>query len=413
MNSRKSSPVRPFLPYGKQSIDDSDIAAVAETLRGDFLTTGPKVGEFEQAFAHQVGAAEAVACANGTAALHLAAMALGLGPGDTVLAPSMSFMASANGPHYTGARIEFMDCDPNAGLVTVDDLREALQRAGGKAKAAVIVHLNGETCDMTALRAETQARGMFLIEDACHALATRYGHSGEPVGNAMAQVGACAHSDMACFSLHPVKTLTTGEGGVVTTNDPKVAARLRRLRAHGIERDAGQFENREMAFAPDGSANPWYHELGQLGFNYRLTDIACALGLSQLRRLEEFAARRRELKAIYDRLFDGFQPKVRAVATRQDCDPCRHLYPVLIDFEGLGTDRATVMRALHGEGIGTQVHYIPVHRQPYYRRLSPDLELPGADAYYRRALSLPFYVGMSDDDPKRVVEALRRVLPGA
>ncbi len=399
---------RPFLPYGKQSIDETDIAAVADALRGDFLTTGPKVGEFETAFAARVGAAEAVACANGTAALHLAAMALDIGPGDVVLAPAMSFMASANGPRYTGARIEFMDCDADTGLVTVETLRDALKRAGGRAKAAVVVHLNGEVCDMAAIRAETQAHGMFLIEDACHALASRYGH-----GGAMVEVGACVHSDLACFSLHPVKTMTTGEGGAITTHDPAIAMRLRRLRSHGIERDADRFEQADMALAPDGTPNPWYHELGELGFNYRLTDIACALGLSQLRRLEEFVARRKALKRRYDRLLSGFHPRVKPVATRQDCDPCRHLYPVLIDFEGLGTHRAAVMRALQAEGIGTQVLYIPVHRQPYYRCLAPAPNLPGADEYYRRTLSLPFYAGMADDDPDRVVEALRRVLRGA
>lgn len=397
---------KPFLPYGKQWIDDADIAAVSDALRGEFLTTGPMVERFEKAFARQVGAREAVVCANGTAALHLAAMALGLGPGDTVLAPAMSFLASANGPHYTGARIVFMDCDPDTGLVTPAAFTDALRRAGGKAAAAVIVHLNGEVRDLPEISALASRYGVRLIEDACHAIGTRHADG----KGGMAEIGSCAFSDMACFSLHPVKTITMGEGGVVTTNDAELARAMRRLRSHGIERDAARFQLPDMAFAADGAANPWFHEMPSPGYNYRATDFACALGLSQLGRLPHFIERRKTLKARYDRLFAGLDARLRVVPTAQDCDPCRHLYPALIDYAAFGTTRAQVMTALKEKGIGTQVHYIPVHRQPYYRELNPALELKGAEAYYDKALSLPLYAQMADSDADRVADALARVL---
>lgn len=394
-----------FLPYGKQTITEADLLAVREALLAPMLTTGPKVAEFEAGFATCTGAAEAVACANGTAALHIAAIALGLGPDDVVLAPTMSFLASANGPHYTGARIVFMDCDPATGLVTRETFLEALERAGGRASAAVIVHLNGEYADMAGIAAEARPRGIRLIEDACHAIGTRFAHEG-----AMAEVGSCVHSDMACFSLHPVKTITMGEGGVVTTNDPELARKMRLARSHGLERDASRFTNRDLAFDEGGQANPWYYEMAEPGYNYRATDFQCALGLSQLAQLPQFIERRKALKARYDRLFDGFDARVAVVPTRQDCDPCRHLYPALIDFEAAGKSRAEVAKALHARGVGTQVHYIPIHRQPYYRAMAPGLALPGADAYYARALSLPLYPLMADTDADRVVAALREVL---
>ncbi len=394
-----------FLPYGKQTITETDLLAVREALLAPYLTTGPKVGEFEQAFASYTGAGNAVACSNGTAALHLAAMALGIQSGDIVLAPSQSFLASANGPGYCGARIVFMDCDPDTGLVTRETFLDAVKRAGGPVKAAVVVHLNGEMADMAGIAAEAKPRGIRLIEDACHAIGTRFAH-----GGGMAEVGSCKHSDLACFSLHPVKTITMGEGGVVTTNDAEMARQMRLDRSHGLERDASRFSNRELAFGEDGSANPWYYEMAAPGYNYRATDFACALGHSQLSQLPHFMERRKALKARYDRLFADFHPHVSVVRTAQDCDPCRHLYPVLIDFKALGTTRDALAKKLHMLGIGTQVHYIPIHWQPYYKALNPGLSLPGAEEYYRRALSLPLYPLMSDTDCDRVANALRSVL---
>lgn len=397
---------KPFLPYGKQTITEADEAAVVQALHAPLLTTGPKVDEFEAAFAQRFGAKEAVACANGTAALHLAAMVLDLGPDDVVLAPAMSFVASANGPHYTGAEIVFMDCDPETGLVTPETFTEALQRAGRKVSAAVIVHLNGEWPDMAGIADIAKTKNIALIEDACHAIGTRYADG----NGTMTEVGSCQNSDIACFSLHPVKTMTMGEGGVINTNDRDLAEKMRLFRSHGLTRQAGDFTQKEMAFDAGGGANPWYYEMARPGYNYRATDIACALGLSQLRQLDHFIDRRQRLKSIYDRLFADFDRPVKPVTTRQNCDPCRHLYPVLIDFEAIGMTRKQVMERLQEEGIGTQVHYIPIHRQPYYRELNPDLSLPGAETYYERALSLPLYPLMEDGDTARVVEALAKVI---
>ena len=394
-----------YLPYGKQSITETDLAAVREALLAPLLTTGPKVPEFETAFASRVGAGHGVACSNGTAALHIACMALDIGPGDIVLAPSQSFLASANGPGYCGARIVFMDCDPHSGLVTRQTFLDALERAGGKAKAAVIVHLNGEHADMAGIAAEAAPRGIALVEDACHGLGTRFAADG-----GMAEIGSCRYSALACFSLHPVKTITMGEGGMVTTNDGEIARRMRLYRSHGLERDQSRFTRKDLAFDGDGTVNPWYYEMAEPGYNYRATDFACALGLSQLSQLDGFVERRKALKAGYDRLFAGFSRHVSVVPTAQDCDPCRHLYPVLIDFAALATTRSQVMAKLHEHGIGSQVHYIPIHWQPWYKAQNPGLSLPGAEHYYSRALSLPMYALMQDDDPRRVVDALRHAL---
>jgi UDP-4-amino-4,6-dideoxy-N-acetyl-beta-L-altrosamine transaminase len=400
---------RPFLPYGRQTITPADHAAVARALDAPLLTTGPLVDEFETAFAQRVGSREAVACSNGTAALHLAAMAIGLRGGDAVLVPSMSFVASANAPHYTGADIHFMDCDPGTGLVTAETFKEALERAAGTAiRAAVIVHLNGETADMAAISEIASARDIVLIEDACHAIGSRHAAGSQD----WAEVGSCRYSDMACFSLHPVKTITMGEGGVVTTNDPELARRLRLFRSHGISREVADFADGDLAWDGEGNANPWYYEMAEPGYNYRATDMACALGLSQLRQLDDFASRRRWLKQRYDRLFSDFDNRVRPVASVQSCDACRHLYPVLIDFDAIGATRAQFMKRLAARGVGSQVHYIPIHRQPFYRSQFPDLNLSGADSYYQRVLSLPLFPLMADSDPERVVESVAAAIAG-
>ncbi len=388
--------MEPFLPYGRHCIGDDDRAAVDAVLRSDFLTTGPAVEAFEAAFAEKVGARFAVSCSSATAGLHLAAMALGLGEGDRVAVPTLTFLATANAVRYVGAEVAFADVDPENALVTVDDFARAAEPFPNL-KALFPVHLAGQCVDMAAVHAFAKQRKMAVVEDASHALggATWAG----PVGN-------CRHSDMAVFSLHPVKTLAMGEGGVVTTNDPELRRRLTLLRGHGMVRDAERFQNRDLAFAADGTPNPWYYEMDEMGFNYRASDIACALGASQLTKLDRFVARRRDLVARYDRLLP---PNIRRVR-RVPGDTAWHIYPVLIDFEGLGIERAVVMHRLRAAGIGTQVHYLPVHRQPYYWKRYGALALPGADAYYRRTLTLPLYPSMTDADAGRVVAALSSVL---
>jgi UDP-4-amino-4,6-dideoxy-N-acetyl-beta-L-altrosamine transaminase len=393
----------PFLPYGRQVIEDDDIAAVAAALRGDFLTTGPLVGKFESALAATVRAQEAVVCSNGTAALYIAAKALGLKPGSKVIVPSLTFLATASAPHLAGAEIVFADVDPDTGLMRAEDFEWALARAGN-ADAVFNVHLNGQCGAVEAIHEIARRHGLKIVDDACHALGTSY-----RLGGAEKMVGENALSDMTVFSFHPVKTVTMGEGGAVTVNDARLADALRLHRNHGMTRDAEEFETTEDAFENPGHPNPWYYELVEPGFNWRATDIQCALGLTQLAKLTRFAARRRALAAAYDSLLAPLKPALMPVA-HTDCLPTLHLYPVLIDFAACGHTRTEVMARLRDEGIGTQVHYYPVHRQRYYADRYGRTDLPGADRYYARALSLPFYASMVLSDVVRVVEALRRVL---
>jgi UDP-4-amino-4,6-dideoxy-N-acetyl-beta-L-altrosamine transaminase len=397
-----------FLPYGRQIIEDDDIAAVTEALRADFLTTGPRVEAFEAAFAAKVGAAHAVACSNGTAALHLAMLGLEVGPGDVVIVPSITFAATANCARYQGAEVVFADVDPDSGLMTPKTLADAIGRLDGRRLRAVLpVHLSGHAAELPALKVLAEAQGAVLVEDACHAAGTRMAFDNRPE-----QVGDGRHSAMACFSFHPVKTMTTGEGGMVTTNDAAMAARMAALRSHGITRNPAAFVAQELSLDSSGEANPWSYEMQALGYNYRLPDLLCALGLSQLAKLDRFTARRRALAARYQALLAPLAPLVRLQLGATYEDPALHLLVVLIDFEALGRSRKIVMEALRARGIGSQVHYIPVHRQPYYAARYGALDLPGADAWYARCLSLPLFAGMEDGDVDRVAEALRGVLEG-
>jgi UDP-4-amino-4,6-dideoxy-N-acetyl-beta-L-altrosamine transaminase len=382
----------PVLPYGRQTIEDDDIAAVVEALKADFLTTGPTVEAFETAFAETVGARHAVACSNGTAALHLAMLALDVQPGEVVIAPSITFLATANCARYVGAEVVFADVDADSGLMTPDTLAEALTRVGERRLRAVLpVHLRGDVADLPGLAALAGDAGAVLVEDAPHALGSTM-----TFGNVAERAGDARHSAMATFSFHPVKTIATGEGGMVTTNDPVIAERLRVMRSHGMVR-------------PEG-ADPWWYEMPEPGFNYRLPDILCALGLSQLSKLPRFAARRRALAKAYETALAPLAPVVKIAAPPAWSDPVLHLMCVLIDFEAAGTTRRAVVEALRDRGVGTQVHYIPVHSQPYYAERYGELDLPGAEAWYDRCLSLPLYPGMADEDVGRVVEALRAVL---
>ncbi len=393
-----------FLPYGRQSVDEDDVAAVVAVLRGDFLTQGPTVDAFEKALAARVGVTHAVACANGTAALHLAYLALGLEAGDAVVVPANTFLATASAARLTGAEIAFADVDPETGLMRVEHAAAALARAraaGWRPRALAPVHFAGQCADMDQLGALAEAEGLAVVEDACHALGARSG---------AVPVGACDRSAMAVFSFHPVKTVAAGEGGAVTTNDAKLAARLRLFRNHGMTRDPADFTDPQAGFAASGAANPWYYEMAEPGFNYRLTDIQSALALSQLARLDAFIARRRHLMDLYAERLAPLAPLARPLARAGWCDPAWHLCVARIDFAAAGVERAVVMAALRARGVGTQVHYIPVHRQPYWRKRHGDLALPGADAYYARTLSLPLFPAMADADVDRVVGALEVAL---
>jgi UDP-4-amino-4,6-dideoxy-N-acetyl-beta-L-altrosamine transaminase len=395
-----------FLPYGRQQIDEDDIAAVAEVLRGDWLTSGPAVEAFEAALATRTEARYAVVCGSATAGLHLAMMALGLGPDDRAIVPSITFLATANAARYCGAEVVFADVDPDTALLTPATFEAALKRAEGKAKVVLPVHFGGRTVDLAAIAAVAERHGLAVVEDAAHAIGTSYGPGNQP----RTPIGDCRFSRMAVFSFHPVKTIAMGEGGAITTNDSLLKERLTRFRSHGMSRDPAALQNRELAFDADGTPNPWYYEMPEPGYHYRATDMQCALGLSQLKKLDRFAERRRALLERYRRLLARLSPVVRLAPAPTDCTPAWHLCTVLIDFAAAGRTRAQVMAALREHGVGSQVHYIPVHLQPYYRGRYGALSLPGAESYYARCLSLPLFPGMADGDVERVAEALAGAL---
>src|SRR6202140_1781405 len=337
------TPVREkLLPYGRQSLDDADVQAVVEVLKSDWLTTGPKVGEFEERFSAWVEAKYAVSFSSGTAALHAAAFAAGIGPGDEAITTPMTFCATANCVLYQGARPVFADV--SADTLNLDP-GEVAKKLSSRTKAMIAVDYAGHPADLDALLALTRPRGIPLIEDACHALGGEY--RGKRVGGI---------ADMTVFSFHPVKHLTTGEGGMVTTNDAMLAETLRRFRNHGISSDARQRQ----------TSGQWYYEMVLLGFNYRLTDIACALGLSQLKKLEANLARRREIAAQYKAAFRDLLAVV-VPTVREGVNPAWHLYPIRLKLEMLAVGRTEIFTALRAENIGVNVHYLPVHLHPYYR----------------------------------------------
>jgi UDP-4-amino-4,6-dideoxy-N-acetyl-beta-L-altrosamine transaminase len=382
------------IPYGRQWIDEDDIAAVVEVLRSDWLTQGPAVEAFEAAVAEKVGAEHAIAVSNGTAALHIAVLAAGVGPGDVVWTSPITFVASANCALYAGASVDFVDVEPDTALLDAEAFGRKLEAAaadGALPKAVVPVHLAGQPCDMARIRAAAERYGVTVVEDGAHAIGGSY--EGSPVGS-------CTFSDMTTFSFHPVKVITTGEGGMITTNDDALAKRLRLLRTHGITRDP-----LSMVHESEG---PWYYEQVELGYNYRITDIQCALGISQLRRLDEFVARREVFASRYDVLLADLP--VRPLARREGRASGWHIYVVNLEPE-VGRSRRRVFDALRAAGIGVNVHYIPVHLQPYYRELgfAPG-DFPQAEAYYASALTLPLYPAMTDADQDAVVAALRGAL---
>jgi UDP-4-amino-4,6-dideoxy-N-acetyl-beta-L-altrosamine transaminase len=392
------------LPYARQQIEDDDVAAVAEALRADFLTTGPRVDAFEAALLKVTGSNFVVACANGTAALHLASLALDLGPSDQVIVPSITFLATANAPHFTGAEIVFADVDPESALLTPATFAGALERAP-RARAVFPVHIGGSWADMPAIADLARKHRIAVVEDACHALGTEYTADG-----VTGRVGDCRYAEMAVFSFHPVNAIAMGEGGAVATNDAGLSKRLRLLRNHGMSRDRSGFVSGELADDASGEPAPWFYEMAEPAYNYRVPDVLCALGISQLAKLDRFLARRRHLAAHYDEALLGLKGLVRPAARPHNCTSAFHLYSVLIDFARAGRTRVAVVEALREAGIGTQVHYIPVHLQPYYKSQPSFVDLTHAVSYYRKALSLPLFPAMTDTDVDRVVDQLARAL---
>jgi UDP-4-amino-4,6-dideoxy-N-acetyl-beta-L-altrosamine transaminase len=382
------------IPYARQTVSEADIQAVVAVLRSDFLTQGPAVPKFEQALADYCGVPHAVAMNSGTSALHVACLALGVGPGDRVWTSPNSFVASANCARYCGASVDFVDIDATTCNMSSFALAEKLARAerdGLLPKVVIPVHFAGQPCEMKSIHALAQRYGFRVIEDASHAFGSRYqDHT----------TGACAYSDIAVFSFHPVKIITTGEGGAAMTRDAALAARMARLRSHGITRATN-----ELTHAPDG---PWYYEQIELGFNYRITDMQAALGLSQLRSLDEWLARRHRLADCYDRELSGL-PLALSVRSA-DTYSALHLYVVRVKDEA-PMSRAELFRHLRAAGIGVNVHYIPIHLQPDYARLGFRAgDFPLSEVHYRQAISLPMYAALTDRDQDEVIRVLREAL---
>ncbi len=380
-----------MIPYGRQDISEADIAAVVEVLRSDWLTQGPAVPDFESAMAHRCGAAHAVAVNSATSALHLSCLALGVGPGDIGWTVPNTFVASANCLRYCGAAVDFVDIDPQTLNIDIDALTAKLRQARiakKLPKVLIPVHFSGRSCDMMAIGALAEEYGFRVIEDASHAVGARY---------LSGQVGNCAYSDLTVFSFHPVKVMTTGEGGMVLGNDDALIDHVARLRSHGITREPGQ-----MVSENEGG---WYYQQIALGYNYRMTDMQAALGLSQLVRLDAFLESRRTLAQRYDSLLAGM-PLDRPPL---DDDSAWHLYVVRLHDN---TRRQAVFDGMRAKGVGVNVHYIPVHLQPYYRNLGFSAGMyPVAEDYYAGALSLPLHPRLDGAGQDHVVDALRGLLP--
>ncbi|UWQ95886.1 UDP-4-amino-4,6-dideoxy-N-acetyl-beta-L-altrosamine transaminase [Rhodobacteraceae bacterium M385] len=380
-----------MIPYGKQNISEEDIKAVVTVLRSDFITQGPTLPRFEKAISDHVGAAHCIAVNSATSALHIAMLSLDVGPGDTVWTTPITFVATANAALYCGADVDFVDiCSStfNMDMAALEAKLKTAEAEGRLPKVVAPVHLTGRSCDMKALDILRKKYGFRVVEDASHAIGAQYGGQ---------FVGSCPYSDLCVFSFHPVKIITTGEGGAITTNDPALARKLASFRSHGITRDPVEMESND---------GPWYYEQQELGFNYRMTELQAALGLSQMSRLDAFVARRRKLAERYDRLLSG-SDILRPVLDSDENQSSWHLYVMRLAEGSTPLARRHLFEKLRSHGIGVNVHYIPVTRQPYYRALGFDpLQFPVAEAYYDRSISLPLYFDMTEREQDTVVKCL-------
>ena len=409
----------PTIPYGRQSIGEEDIAAVVAVLKSDWLTCGPAVERFERTLAASCGAKYAIAVCNGTAALHVAMLAAGIQPGQRVITSPNTFLASANCAEFVGAHVDFVDID---GTTLNLDPKALAQTIMTDVKAVVTVDFAGRPSELPAINRLAKAAGACVIEDAAHSLGSSFEYAGRRY-----RVGGHPWADMATLSFHPVKTITTGEGGAILTDDENLARRCRRFRSHGMIRDNHEWVQQPNSLEKVGNSDttemaPWYYEMQELGYNYRITDFQCALGEVQLSQLEGLVRRRAEIVSCYDSAFSDL-PMVKIAPHSMEApmnegisynfsDIAWHLYVLQIDFVRLGKTRSQIMSALRSKGVGTQVHYIPVHLQPYYRRkygFKPG-KCPVAEKYYSQALSLPLFAGMSDRDVQQVISAIRSVV---
>jgi perosamine synthetase len=389
-----------MISYGRQHIDEEDIQAVVDCLRSNALTQGPMVTKFEKAVADYVGVRFAVAVSSGTAALHVAALAAGVGPGNALLTSPITFVATSNAAVYAGGTPLFADVDADTVNISPAAIEKMLKKHP-EIRVISPVHFAGLPCDMVAIKKLADKAGALIVEDAAHALGSCYA-DGSRVGN-------CKYSLMTVFSFHPVKSITTGEGGLITTNDEGIYRKLLRLRSHGINKEMDSFLLPENA-QTQGVPNPWYYEMQELGFHYRITDIQCALGISQMKKLDSFVSRRRALTKRYDVAF-ARSNQIRPAQTAGRDQSAHHLYPVRIDFAGTSISRAAFMGELRQRGVITQVHYIPVSMQPFYQRLGfVNADYPQSTAYFVQALSLPLYVDLTDEQQDSVIALLLELL---
>ena len=389
-----------MIPYGKHHIDEDDIQAVVDILRSSFLTQGPAVEAFENAVAEYVGVKYAVAVSSGTAALHLAALAAGVGPGTSVVTSPITFVASANAARYCSADVLFADVDPETINMSPDALREVLSK-NLNVKAIIPVHFAGLPCDMVEIKNLADEAGAIVIEDAAHALGATYLNG--------KRVGCCENSLMTIFSFHPVKAIAAGEGGMITTNNEATYRKLIKFRSHGINKLDDPLEVEVEAFS-GGEQNPWYYEMQELGFHYRITDIQCGLALSQFKKLDSFISRRRQLVKNYDLAFIKMKNCRSAQTTGRD-QSGHHLYVLRIDFNSVGLSRSQVMKKLREYDVGSQVHYIPIPSQPYYRQLGfrPE-DYPNALKYYQEALSIPLFFDLTEQQQRKVISTIKDLL---
>ena len=382
-----------MIPYGRQSISEADITAVTDVLRSDYLTQGAMVPAFESAIAKYCGARHGVAANSATSALHIACSALGLGPGDTLWTSPITFVASANCGLYCGSQVDFVDIDPDTRNICPQALETKLElaaRAGKLPKIVVAVHFAGQSCNMSAINILAQKFGFYIIEDASHAIGSRYLDS---------TVGSCKFSDITVFSFHPVKIITSAEGGMATTNDATLARSMASLRSHGITRNADQMTKE--------SEGAWYYQQHELGWNYRMTELQAALGKSQLSRLDSFVSRRQEIACQYDKRLKGLPLKT----PWRDPDTFSSFHLYVISLTDAAPERAEVFNRMRKAGVGVNVHYIPVHLQPYYHALGFRAgQFPASEIYYKSALSIPIYPDLSDAQQDTVIEALYRAL---
>ncbi|MBI5232904.1 MAG: UDP-4-amino-4,6-dideoxy-N-acetyl-beta-L-altrosamine transaminase [Deltaproteobacteria bacterium] len=395
--------MKKIIPYGRQTLDEDDIEAVAASLRSERLTQGPLVWGFEQALADYLDVRYAVACSSGTAALHLAYTVIGIGQGHGILTRPNTFTATANAAIFAGARPYFADISPHTYNMDPQAVDMFFSASSANIKAVVPVHFAGYPCDMEEIARIARKNKAVVIEDGCHALGARWTDS----KGIERHVGDCSHSLMTVFSFHPVKSITTGEGGAITTNDKAIYDMLRLLRSHGITKNPEDF------LLPEHKGEPWYYEMQVLGFNYRITDIQSALGISQLKKLDGFIEKRAGIASLYDEQFAGTDI-VRTPLCQGNIRPAHHLYVVRVPFDSLSMDRSALFRFMEQKGVQLQVHYIPVHLQPYYRNRFgfKDGDFPEAEAYYRDALSLPIYPGLSMDDARLVSHLLEGFIKG-